>query len=87
MSLECKDSLVKFYTSIGQVYGYFFFVYSKLHFQIIICFFLFSLTSYVLEPGNGNSMHIRYGQTQKPIPAQPSWQLATSAATQSKSKL
>lgn len=32
MSLECKDSLVKFYTSIG----------------------------YVLEPGNGNSMHIRY---------------------------
>ncbi|XP_055324352.1 probable glucosamine 6-phosphate N-acetyltransferase [Sitodiplosis mosellana] len=32
MSLECKDSLVKFYTSIG----------------------------YVLEAGNGNSMHIRY---------------------------
>lgn len=32
MSLECKDSLVKFYTSLG----------------------------YVLEAGNGNSMHIRY---------------------------
>jgi len=51
MSLECKDSLVKFYTSLG----------------------------YVLEPGNGNSMHIRYNQsapsvnkTNGSFPIQPS---------------
>lgn len=63
MSLECKDSLVKFYTSIG----------------------------YVLEPGNGNSMHLRYGQTvakqNGSTSTQPSWQLATGANVPSKSKL
>ncbi|XP_031624577.1 probable glucosamine 6-phosphate N-acetyltransferase [Contarinia nasturtii] len=35
MTLECKDKLIQFYTSMG----------------------------YVLEAGNGNSMHIRYGQS------------------------
>lgn len=32
MTLECKDKLIKFYTSLG----------------------------YILEPGNGNSMQIRF---------------------------
>lgn len=59
--------------------------------QFINLIFCFPSFRYNLEPGNGNSMHCRYShtltKTNGSFPIQPSWQLATSATTISKSKL
>lgn len=51
MSLDCKDSLIPFYKSIG----------------------------YKLEPGNANSMIVRYDEAPKVDSS--SWQLAANASS------